>query len=121
MRTDVRGFLHLINADEVLGTHNRGHPGRIPANPQTRVVTWTITYDGLSGPVTMAHLHGPAAEGKNGPVVIWLAREGGRSARRAVGSVLMRIPSDPTWRECEWLKTASGLSQGAHLMRGSVS
>ena len=32
--------------------------------------------DGLSGPATMAHFHGPAAEGKNGPPVIWLAEKG---------------------------------------------
>jgi hypothetical protein len=30
----------------------------------------------LSGTVTMAHIHGPAAEGKNGPVQIWLTKKG---------------------------------------------
>jgi hypothetical protein len=45
-------------------------------DPGTRVVTWTITYSGLSGPATMAHFHGPAAEGKNGPVMIWLSKQG---------------------------------------------
>ena len=29
-------------------------------DPTTRVVTWSITYSGLSSPVTMAHFHGPA-------------------------------------------------------------
>jgi hypothetical protein len=42
----------------------------------TRVVHWTITYEGLSGPVTMAHFHGPAEEGKNGGVQVWLAKRG---------------------------------------------
>jgi hypothetical protein len=42
----------------------------------TRVLTWSVTYNGLSGPATMAHFHGPAAEGKNGPPVIWLAEKG---------------------------------------------
>ena len=45
-------------------------------DPTTRVVTWSITYSGLPSPVTMAHFHGPAAEGKNGPVVIWLTKQG---------------------------------------------
>jgi hypothetical protein len=31
---------------------------------------------GLSGPATMAHFHGPAAAGKNGPPVIWLGPKG---------------------------------------------
>jgi CHRD domain len=42
----------------------------------THVVTWSITYSGLSSPVTMAHFHGPAAAGKNGPVVLWLSEKG---------------------------------------------
>ncbi|HEY1899683.1 MAG TPA: CHRD domain-containing protein, partial [Steroidobacteraceae bacterium] len=45
-------------------------------NPATRVVTWSITYSGLSGPVTMAHFHGPAAEGKNGKPQVWLTKQG---------------------------------------------
>jgi len=45
-------------------------------DPATRVVTWSITYGGLSGPVTMAHFHGPAPAGKNAPVVIWLTKKG---------------------------------------------
>jgi hypothetical protein len=42
----------------------------------TRVLTWSVTYSGLSGPATMAHFHGPAAAGKNAPPVIWLAEKG---------------------------------------------
>lgn len=28
----------------------------------TKVLTWTITYEGTTGPVTAAHFHGPATE-----------------------------------------------------------
>jgi len=45
-------------------------------DPATRVVTWNITYSGLSGPPTMAHLHGPAATGSNAPPVVWLTEKG---------------------------------------------
>jgi hypothetical protein len=44
-------------------------------DPATRAVTWTITYGGLSGPVTMAHFHGPAAKGENAAPVIWLTKK----------------------------------------------
>jgi hypothetical protein len=47
----------------------------ITYDPATREVTWSITYSGLSGSATMAHFHGPAMEGKNGPVAIWLTRK----------------------------------------------
>jgi hypothetical protein len=36
-------------------------------------VSWTVTYSGLTGPATMAHLHGPAGPGKAAPVTIPLA------------------------------------------------
>ena len=45
-------------------------------DPATRVIAWTVSYNGLSGPATMAHFHGPAAEGKNAPPVIWLTEKG---------------------------------------------
>lgn len=48
-------------------------------DPDTKVVTWNITFSGLSSGATMAHFHGPAAAGKNGPVVLWLSQKGNMS------------------------------------------
>jgi hypothetical protein len=45
-------------------------------DPATRVVTWNITFSGLSSPATMAHFHGPAAAGKNAGVKVWLSQKG---------------------------------------------
>jgi len=45
-------------------------------DPASRVLTWNVTYSGLSGPATMAHLHGPAMQGKNAPPVVWLSEKG---------------------------------------------
>ena len=39
-------------------------------NPHSGVLTWTLTYADLSGPVTGAHFHGPATAGQNAAVVI---------------------------------------------------
>jgi hypothetical protein len=39
-------------------------------DPDTRVLTWKVTYSGLTGPATAAHIHGPAAPGKNAPVLV---------------------------------------------------
>jgi len=36
---------------------------------QTRVLTWSLTIAGLSGPATAAHFHGPAMAGDNAGVV----------------------------------------------------
>ena len=36
----------------------------------TKLLTWKVTYSGLTGPATMAHFHGPGEVGKNAPVVV---------------------------------------------------
>ncbi|MEP6607610.1 MAG: CHRD domain-containing protein [Burkholderiaceae bacterium] len=36
----------------------------------TNVLTWTVTYSGLSGPVTAGHFHGPASPGANAGVAV---------------------------------------------------
>ena len=39
-------------------------------NADSKELSWTIEFSGLSGPATAAHFHGPAAPGENaGPVV----------------------------------------------------
>ncbi len=37
---------------------------------KTKLLKWKITYSGLTGPATAAHIHGPASPGQNGPVAI---------------------------------------------------
>ena len=37
---------------------------------KTSVLTWTLTYSGLTGPVKMGHFHGPAAAGANAGVAL---------------------------------------------------
>ncbi|OAJ54778.1 CHRD domain-containing protein [Paraburkholderia ginsengiterrae] len=55
-------------------------PGSGTANltydASTHVVTWNITFSGLTAPATMSHFHGPAPVGKNANVKIWLSQKG---------------------------------------------
>jgi hypothetical protein len=37
---------------------------------KTNEVTWQLSYNGLTGPATAAHIHGPAASGSNAGVVV---------------------------------------------------
>lgn len=39
-------------------------------DPATKVLTYTATYSGLSGPVTAAHFHGPSDAKHNAPVMV---------------------------------------------------
>ena len=39
-------------------------------NKDSRMLNWTVTYSGLTGPATAAHFHGPAMAGVNAGVVV---------------------------------------------------
>ena len=61
----------LNGASEVPATGSKGTgTASITFDTASNTLTWKITYSGLTGPATMAHVHGPASPGKNGPVVI---------------------------------------------------
>jgi len=45
-------------------------------DPATKQLTWEGSYSGLTGPVTAAHIHGPAEPGKNAGVVMWISEKG---------------------------------------------
>lgn len=51
---------------------------RLTYDPDTRQVTWNVTCNDLSSPVTMAHFH-VGAVGKNGDPVVWLTKVGSTS------------------------------------------
>jgi hypothetical protein len=43
-------------------------------DPATKNLTWTITFDGLTGPPAVAHFHGPAEPGKNAGVALLIGQ-----------------------------------------------
>ena len=61
----------LKGAEEVPANTTAGG-GDVTAKVDTTtgVLTYTVTYSGLTGPVAMAHFHGPAAAGANAPPVV---------------------------------------------------
>ncbi len=42
---------------------------------KTKVLTYTVTFENLTGPATMAHFHGPAAPGANAGVAVPLGTQ----------------------------------------------
>lgn len=70
MATTVSMVTELAARNEVPPTASTGK-GRATAtlDRTTRVLTWSVQYEGLTGPATGAHIHA-GAEGTNGPVVV---------------------------------------------------
>ena len=46
----------------------------------TRIITWTGSYSGLTGPASAAHVHGPAAVGANARAIVWMVDNFGQCA-----------------------------------------
>jgi hypothetical protein len=61
----------LEPSSEVPPRVSRGH-GMLNAtfDTTTSSLQWTITYEGLSGPATAAHFHGPAPVGQNASIAV---------------------------------------------------
>ena len=61
----------LTGAQEVPAVQTSGS-GSVDSSfdKSSKTLSWTVTYSGLSGPVTAGHIHGPAAPGANAGVVI---------------------------------------------------
>jgi len=63
--------LNLSGASEVPPNDSKA-TGTADVNYDTasKMLTWKVTYSGLTGPATMAHFHGPAEPGKNAGIMI---------------------------------------------------
>jgi hypothetical protein len=66
----------LEPSSEVPPRVSRGH-GTLNATFDTssKSLNWTITYEGMSSPVTAAHFHGPAPVGQNANVQVPIAKD----------------------------------------------
>jgi hypothetical protein len=71
MAEQVKYMAQLTGASEVPANTSAG-TGVVDAtyDTDTKALTWTITYQGLTGDATAAHFHGPADPGTNAPPVI---------------------------------------------------
>lgn len=74
---DTIGYTaRLTGSREVPKTTSKG-TGKLDASLDTssKVLSYTLTFDGLTGPATMAHLHGPAPRGQNAGVLVPLGKD----------------------------------------------
>lgn len=89
-------------------------------DPGTKVVTWTITFSGLSSPATMAHFHGPAPEGKNGPVVMWLSKQGTPPESPITGQATLTPAQAQQFEAGDWYINVHSQAHPAGELRGQI-
>lgn len=89
-------------------------------DPASRVVTWNITYSGLSSAATMAHFHGPAKAGQNAPPVIWLSKQGSPPSNPMTGSATLTPEQAKQFSDGEWYINVHSEAHPAGEIRGQV-
>src|SRR3954470_11158722 len=61
----------LNSASEVPANTSAGKgTADVTVNDTTKEVSWTVTFEGLTGDAVAAHIHGPAAPGANAGVMV---------------------------------------------------
>ena len=71
-RADVVHFAADLTGTDEVPANSSAATGNVTAELETteRTLAYRVTYQGLSGPATMGHFHGPAAAGANAPPVV---------------------------------------------------
>jgi len=74
-RTEVLTYkVELKGSSEVPPNHSKATGNvSVSFDSAEKKLSWTGSYSGLSGPVTVAHFHGPAAVGKNAGITVGIA------------------------------------------------
>ena len=79
----------LTGAQSVPPVKTAGHgSAHLSYDAATRKLTWSVSYSGLSSPVTMAHFHEPPA-GSNGKVALWIRKKGGKIKSPLKGAAVL--------------------------------
>jgi hypothetical protein len=86
----------------------------------SRVLTWNVSYSGLSGPATMAHIHGPAAAGKNAPPVIFLSEKGAAVANPIKGQATLTPEQAQQMMAGDWYINIHTQAHADGEIRGQV-
>jgi hypothetical protein len=86
----------------------------------TRVLTWSVTYSGLSAPATMAHFHGPAAAGANGPVTIWISNKGAAVESPIKGEATLTPEQAAQFTAGDWYVNVHTSAHPGGEIRGQV-
>jgi hypothetical protein len=70
----VKFTVNMDASQEVPANDSKGKgTAELTYDTTSKELTWTITFDGLTGPATAAHFHGPAEAGKNAEVAVPIA------------------------------------------------
>jgi hypothetical protein len=85
---------------------------------KTKTLSYTLTFDGLTGPATAAHFHGPAAMGTNGPVAVPIG--GANPTSPVTGSATLTDDQIKDLRAKKWYVNVHTAANKGGEIRGQV-
>ena len=111
----------LSGAQQVPPVETKGHGlAHLTYNAATRMLSWSVSYSGLSSPVTMAHFHGPAPAGKNAGVVVWISKKGSKVRSPIKGSATLTPAQAQEMMAGDWYVNVHTKKHPAGEIRGQV-
>lgn len=89
-------------------------------DPSTRELSWMVSYENLSSPVTMAHFHGPAAAGKNAGIKVWISKKGGEAKSPINGKAKLSAEDAKEMMAGDWYINVHTKDHPGGEIRGQV-
>jgi len=111
----------LSGATEVPPTQSAGKgSAKLAYDPATRNLSWTIEFSDLSGPATMAHFHGPALPGQNGPPALWIVEKGVAPVSPIKGSAVLTAEQAKDFTGGAWYVNIHTTTNPSGEIRGVI-
>ena len=115
----VKFKANMDAAQEVTPNDSKGKGmADLTYDTESKSLTWTITFDGLTGPATVAHFHGPAEPGKNAGVALLI---GQKPTSPAKGSAMLTDTQAADLMAGRWYVNVHTAANGGGEIRGQVT
>lgn len=89
-------------------------------DPAARLLSWQVTFGGLSSPATQSHIHAPGADPAKGVVLIWLSKSGTPPESPMVGQAVLTPEQVAQFAAGQWWINLHTRSNPACEIRGQV-
>ncbi len=89
-------------------------------DPATRAVSWKLSYEALSSPITTVDVHGPAQPSKNAPAELSLVKQGSPADNPINGQATLTPAQAQQFADGEWYFNIDTQNHPEGEIRGQI-